>query len=450
MKKHVRILSLVLCMVMLLGIAPLQALAGYEINSIEIVSLTEPSEYNYPRYGYGISVYCDPCTDYDDAYCKNGVQWADVTDGYREILPNEAFVSGHIYQVDMFVVPAEGYSWNTSISNFTLIINGEAVDAQYHMATLGNAKRIYYTFPVVPHVKHNWEDHVIEPGELTKSGIMFQRCTVCGEETAVQAIPEIAGAEIDEYHARYGFAYNGKNHFPNVFVDDEEGNVLAQGKDYIVTYPSSDKKMGTYKLTVNYIGRYSGKQTLTYRVVLGKPSVRAKSTADSVTLSWDKVYGAAGYRVYGYNIKTGQYTKLADTTKLSYKRTGRKPGTEYAYLVRAYYKDSNGKLVLSEYNKNFNNVYIYTLCKAPSVKASVSGKTVTLKWAKCAGAQFYRVYEYNAKTKKYTTLVKQTKSLSAKLTKRTKGTHYYLVRAFNNGDVGSAYSTKNHVKVVVK
>ena len=34
--------------------------------------------------------------------------------------------------------------------------------------------------------------------------------------------------------------------------------------------------------------------------------------------------------------------------------------------------------------------------------------------------------------------------------KRTKGTHYSLVRAFNTGSAGSAYTAKNQVKVIVK
>ena len=109
----------------------------------------------------------------------------------------------------------------------------------------------------------------------------------------------------------------------------------------------------------------------------------------------------------------------------------------------------SGKEVLSPYTKK-DNVNVVTLCSAPKVKASVSGKTVTLKWAKISGAKFYRVYQYNTKTKKYSTLVKSTGKLSVKLTKQAKGTHYYLVRAFNKADNGSKYTTKNLVKAIVR
>ena len=183
---------------------------------------------------------------------------------------------------------------------------------------------------------------------------------------------------------------------------------------------------------------------------MAQPNVSAKVGTDKVVLSWAKVPGAKFYRVWGMDLKTGKYTALTKTTKLSYTRTGRKAGTEYAYAVRACFVNKAGKEIRSPFNKDFDNVYVCTLCKAPAAKASVSGKTVVLKWAKCPGASFYKVYKYNAKTKKYSTLVSATTKLSLKLTKQAKGTNYYLVRAFNKYGLGSKYSTKNLVKAKVK
>lgn len=301
--------------------------------------------------------------------------------------------------------------------------------------------------------QHSYEDYIYEPATFSKEGSMKQICSVCGYETPVQAIPRLFGCEIEEWSSIHGLTYNGKNHFPYVYAyaDGEYGDIsLRNGIDYKVTYPSEDKKVGTYSATVTFMGRYEGTASVKYSVVLGKPSVTAKVGTDKVVLSWSKVAGAQYYRVYGYNIKTGKYTRLANTKSLSYTRTGRTPGTEYAYLVRAYFINKAGKEVLSSYNPDYDNVYCCTLCKAPSAKATVSSKAVTLKWAKCAGASYYRIYKYNTKTKKYTTLVSSTAKLSVKLTNQPKGTNYYLVRAFNSYNLGSKYSTKTLTKAVVK
>lgn len=59
------------------------------------------------------------------------------------------------------------------------------------------------------------------------------------------------------------------------------------------------------------------------------------------TLTWKKIAGATGYRVYVYNTSTKKYTKvttLSGNTKTSCKVTGLKAGTSYKYKVRAYRK----------------------------------------------------------------------------------------------------------------
>ena len=77
-------------------------------------------------------------------------------------------------------------------------------------------------------------------------------------------------------------------------------------------------------------------------------NVKVKSVDEtSAKLTWDKVNGAKGYRVYVLNTKTGKYKKvitLPKADKTSYKLTGLKAGKEYKYKVRAYVKD-NGKTV---------------------------------------------------------------------------------------------------------
>ena len=159
--------------------------------------------------------------------------------------------------------------------------------------------------------------------------------------------------------------------------------------------------------------------------------------------------GAQYYRVYEYNPSSKKYIHLGKTANLSLVHKKMSAGSMHRYLVKACFVNKAGKELCSPFTAN-DIVQATLLCRAPSVKAAVSGKTVTLRWDKCAGTKFYRVYEYNTKTKKYTTLVKSTEKINITLAKRTSGIHYYLVRAFNGNGAGSGYAAKNLVKVRVK
>lgn len=59
-----------------------------------------------------------------------------------------------------------------------------------------------------------------------------------------------------------------------------------------------------------------------------------------VTLSWKKVSGATGYRLYV--LKDGAWSKVKTTSALSYKVTGLDSNTSYTFMVRAY-KKASGK-----------------------------------------------------------------------------------------------------------
>ena len=302
----------------------------------------------------------------------------------------------------------------------------------------------------------NFNNHKVYKNVITKSGFdkegsYVYACSECSfKDIGVHSLSavdmELEGFEEHGASSKTLY-YNGKNQYLGVDLYFE-GRPLSES-EYSIKYPAKSSKVGSYEATVSVFGTYfEDSLTYSYHIYLGKPKVSATVSANAVKLTWKKVTGATKYRVYGYNLKTGKYTRIADTTKLTYTRTGRAGGTAYAYLVRALFVQS-GKEVLSPYTKK-DNVNVVTLCAAPKVKAAVSGKTVTLKWAKISGTKFYRVYQYNAKTKKYNTLVNSTGKVSVKLTKQAKGTHYYLVRAFNKAGNGSKYTTKNLVKAVVR
>lgn len=61
---------------------------------------------------------------------------------------------------------------------------------------------------------------------------------------------------------------------------------------------------------------------------------------DSVTLKWNKVPGATGYRLY--ILKDDSWTAIKTTSSLSYKIGGLKSNSTYTFMVRAY-KKASGK-----------------------------------------------------------------------------------------------------------
>lgn len=93
--------------------------------------------------------------------------------------------------------------------------------------------------------------------------------------------------------------YNGAAYKPKVSIVDG-ALVLTEGKDFTVTYPSSPVKVGTYTLTVNYKGNYSGTKTASYKVT-------AKNIADNTIL-------VSGISSTGYT-----YTTNAITPKITIK-----------------------------------------------------------------------------------------------------------------------------------
>lgn len=174
-----------------------------------------------------------------------------------------------------------------------------------------------------------------------------------------------------------------------------------------------------------------------------KPVVVAYSDQNSITLAWNSVPGAKYYRVYKYYTDTKTYKGLGNVTKNTYTIKNLKAGTNYFYLVRAYNGTAYSTYTVAD------NTHCKTKCISPTVKASAGKTSVTLSWSAPKGATKYRVYVYNASTKKYTRLF-DTKNTECTITNLKSGTTYrYLVRAYN-GTTFSNYTIKNVVKCTTK
>ena len=203
----------------------------------------------------------------------------------------------------------------------------------------------------------------------------------------------------------------------------------------------------------NYYGSYSSVVSVTTPPAKVSGVSTAVRSSTYLTLSWDKVSGASGYRIYKYNTSSKSYEKVTTISKgstVSYKITGLTAATEYQFKVRAYKKTDTGTLWGSSSSA-------YKDCTKPAqtknLKAATKSSAVTLTWSKVARAGGYRIYRYNSKTKKYEKIatVKGNKTFSYKDTKLKKGsTMKYKVRAYktyNGTNYYGAYSEVVSIKV---
>lgn len=203
----------------------------------------------------------------------------------------------------------------------------------------------------------------------------------------------------------------------------------------------------------NYYGNYSSVVSVTTPPAKVSGVSTAVRSSTYLTLSWDKVSGASGYRIYKYNTSSKAYEKVTTISKgstVSYKITGLTVATEYQFKVRAYKKTDTGTLWGSSSSA-------YKDCTKPAqtknLKAATKSSAVTLTWSKVARAGGYRIYRYNSKTKKYEKIatVKGNKTFSYKNTKLKKGsTMKYKVRAYktyNGTNYYGAYSEVVSIKV---
>ena len=208
-----------------------------------------------------------------------------------------------------------------------------------------------------------------------------------------------------------------------------------------------------------------------------KPAAKAASYSyTKIKVSWDKVEGVDGYKVYRAASKSGKYSLVYTTTnpdKLYYINTGRTTGKTYYYKVRAYkkigkttyytkyssivsayarpnkakissivipyYEKGTAKLVTETYGSTKVTRYVYQVSDANNYK----GFKVT--WGKVTGATGYQLYmrekgKTTWKSKGYYT------GTSAKVTFDDEKEYEFKVRAYRTVNNKKIYGLCSTVK----
>lgn len=136
--------------------------------------------------------------------------------------------------------------------------------------------------------------------------------------------------------------YTGKQIKPAVNVT-LNGKTLKNGKDYTVTY-SDNKNTGLAKATVKGTGKYTGIQTITFRILPGKADLKTVKAQKSGTAI--VTIGAAGGKVTGYAIQVStdsSFKKVTTyrTAKTTYTLKNLAKGKTYYVRVKAFTKISD-------------------------------------------------------------------------------------------------------------
>ena len=159
----------------------------------------------------------------------------------------------------------------------------------------------------------------------------------------------------------------------SVATVDKNGKVTAKASGTAtITVKTSNGKTANCKVTVN----------------LPTPQITGlANTTGGIKISWNKVDGAYGYRLY-YKPASGGWKRFKDTTATSFTDSGVVPNKTETYTIRCLDKDGN---TISGFNSNGWSIKYVPV--APTIsKLENTSSGIKLTWNKIAGVYGYRLY----------------------------------------------------------
>ena len=146
------------------------------------------------------------------------------------------------------------------------------------------------------------------------------------------------------------------------------------------------KKAGTATITV----KTSNGKTATCKVTVNLPAPQITGLANTtggIKISWNKVDGAYGYRLY-YRPASGGWKRFKDTTATSFTDSGVVPNKTETYTIRCI--DKNGNTISGFNSTGWSKKYTPV---APTIsKLDITTGGIKLSWNKIAGVYGYRLY----------------------------------------------------------
>jgi hypothetical protein len=303
-------------------------------------------------------------------------------------------------------IPATGHDYKCTTGNATCTTSGTKT---YTCTKCGDS----YT-ETVPATNHSYDSgKITKAATCTVTGVKTYTCTVCGE-TKTESIPAT------------GHSYKAISTIAPTYVS----------KGYTV--------YACTKCSSHYNSNYTAKKTLAKVKTTG-----FTSTVNTVTVKWNKVSNATGYRVYRYNSSTKKWDNIATIksgSTCSYTQSKLSAGTKYYYKVIAYVIQNN-KTAWGSYS---DILYTSTKTKTPTIsKFSTSKSSVRVYWNKVSGASGYDLQRYDSASKKWITVKSGIGSSTTNynVTGLKKNTSYkFRIRAYKTVGSTKVYSSWSATK----
>jgi len=390
-------------------------------------------------------------------------------------------LQGDKYEHELHINAELGYKFSEDL---VLTINGEAVDPktfEYYGDYLINLYKDVIVQPSETSISDvdeinilggpfTYTGEAIEPEiELVHKGrtliedtdysLSYSNNTNAGTATiTIKGLGRFSGTATTTFTiAKASQTITAKAKASTIFVGKSTGITVSGAKEG-VTYKSSDTKIatvttkgvvkgvkaGTVKITVTTPGKNYVKntKTVTIKVVpASTTSLTAANQATGVKLTWKKITGVTGYKVYRGSTLLKKITSASTVTYTDTKANTN--GTKYTFKVVPYISTVDGTA---------KSVTTYRVSR-PAISSLTNSATrkMTVKWGKNTKATGYEIWYSTSKafsTKKTATVTKNT-TVSKTITSLTKGKTYYVkVRSYKTVSGKKYYSAWSVVKTV--
>ena len=167
-------------------------------------------------------------------------------------------------------------------------------------------------------------------------------------------------------------------------------------------------------------------------------------TTGGIKLSWNKIAGVYGYRLY-YKPVSGGWKRFKDTTATSFTDSGVIPNKTETYTIRCI--DKNGNTVSGFNSKGWSKKYTPV---APTIsKLENTSGGIKLTWNKIAGVYGYRLY-YRPASGGWKRFKDTTATTYTDAAVKSGRTETYTIRCIDkNGNTVSGYNSKGWSKKYV-
>lgn len=437
MKKTIRIIAAFLCLLIIFSGAAVSASAYYSLDDIQpltLVGTRKPEIAGFASLDEGVLIvwnYVENASMYRVFY-KSGSAWKTLGDTSNNYFLDTDVRSGSTYTYTVRCISSdksryEGtynntgwkYTYNMDTPKITSLKNTQkGVSITWDPVPNASKYRVYVKGSngwsrIVTTDKTEYLDTSVSLGSTYTYTV---RCVDYADKKFTSSF-NTTGWKITHYHldtpniTGFDSSVEGINIKWNAVEGAEKYRVYYKGKNGWTRMATTDKTEyldtdvsygTTYTYTVRCVNAADKQFTSDcnsagwkYSYMLDAPQINGfKSIGKGVQITWDKMEGAAKYRVY-YKGKNG-WTKMGETTGTSFIDEDVKVGSTYRYTVRCL--NSSMTKFTSGYNSDgWTYTYDPKLDTPEITKVEAVANGVGIHWAPVDGADLYRVYYKGSK-----------------------------------------------------